>query len=722
MGKLTKIFKKKNKASFPAEVDAGSPVNETLQSNDSAKTSSENASQLPTNSLEKATGHSAPLMNEAEPGSASAIVREDIENAPFETSKKGNEKKGSSFAAKLISKIGKAFSSEPKEKDPEKQRRKHYLEKASSERDSITALGTYVSYDNLSYDKALQFQYFLDEASSKLDSTRVLSPSDSAESLFTADTNVINSQYVPDVSLTAYSTRRDSISSASSEVSDSVYSAYINNAPIYDVLKDVSLTASKNVEEQSSTSKNVKDKSSASKDVEEKPSSSKKNSSALKRMSNALKKIKFTGPLTKSTKNGTTMNNNPQNKTSAQSSSSEPLYDVPKASKSKFYVDLPTEQNQTSPIQSPTTSSSSEPLYYEPIYEPLNYAYHPIPFKANTEHKSVSPVASPAPSRSSSSSSLDSTTSSKSAYYPTPFKTNTTHKPVSAVTSPTPNSSASSEPLYDVPKQSKSKFYVELPTEQKQTSPIQSPTPSSSSEPLHYEPIYEPLNYAYHPIPFKANTEHKSVSPVSSPALSRSSSSSSLDSTTSSKSAYYPTPFKASTESGSTYKPVSAVASPTPSSSTLESKPATSPEPKSWKKAGSVTGAVKVKAAAFESHAQSDSEIESKSVAPLKPKRGMLLSDSIQHSAQGNLSATNSVKSVASSHAQEEHGAQKKELPSVLKKFSDSSHIAKLEGMFANAGPSSSKPVAVASSPKVVNKEAPALHSAAASTSLSESA
>ncbi|MDD9361759.1 MAG: hypothetical protein PV344_02390, partial [Anaplasma sp.] len=80
MGKLTKIFKKKNKKSFPAEVGAGSPVSETLQSNASAETSPENVSQSLGNSPEEVAGYSVPFMYEAGLVPKSAIGGEDIEN------------------------------------------------------------------------------------------------------------------------------------------------------------------------------------------------------------------------------------------------------------------------------------------------------------------------------------------------------------------------------------------------------------------------------------------------------------------------------------------------------------------------------------------------------------------------------------------------------------------------------------------------------------------
>ncbi|WP_176744224.1 hypothetical protein, partial [Anaplasma phagocytophilum] len=138
--------------------------------------------------------------------------------------------------------------------------------------------------------------------------------------------------------------------------------------------------------------------------------------------------------------------------------------------------------------------------------------------------------------------------------------------------------------------------------------------------------------------------------------------------------------------------------------SMFESKSTTYNEPKSSNNTGSGISSIKAKASVFESQAQSNSEIKSKSVAPPKPKRGILLSDSIQHSAQGNLSVANSVEGVASSNTQEEHGTQKKELPNVLKKFSNPSQLSTLEAMFAKADSSSSKPVNAAATGYGSNK------------------
>ncbi|ABD43916.1 conserved domain protein [Anaplasma phagocytophilum str. HZ] len=1004
MGKLTKIFKKKNKISFPAEVDAGSPVNEIPQSNDSAEASLTKVSQLFTNSPEEVAGYSTPSTNEAAQG-ATSDIEGGIENAPSKTSKKDDGKHGSSLGKRFISliqsverKVGKAFSTKPKKKDPEKERSKVYLEEVCSDTDSILTLSTYASYESLS--KELDFQNFLDETSSERDSTRALAASSSSESMV-SNPETVNSKYVPNVFFAKGAPKHlskqelDAICEDITAHSSSSVNLSEATEPHYAVPRDVSLSASKHDGEESN--------------------SSNKQSNAPKK-SNLFKKIKFLGPLVQFIKNGTVMPKSPQNDTPTQSSStsSEPLYAEPlnyayhpipfkrhnswaslstipeeveevsdaesisqnsrassgplyatpsTESKPTFYVSSSTEQSPTPPMQSPTpSSSSSEPLYYEP----LNYAYHPIPFKTNTAHKSVSPVASPTQSSSGSSNSLYDTPSSKSKstfYVSMP----TEQSPTPTIQSPAQSSSGSSNSLYDTPaSKSKSTFYVSMPTEQSPTPTIQSPAQSSSgsSNSLYDTPASKSKSIFYvgsttaqnptptiqsptqsssmltnkpttHPEPkslknsgsvtgsvkvktaafesqAQSNSEIENKPAVLPNALAKvgtlqksaSAIGSSTQSSSSTSEALYATPFKpklsaespktqnstSSIESsahnssaiessnyatqpkviGAIKKPASAVGSSAQSSSTFESKPTTSielkssnntgsgtnsvkvkaaafesqtqsnkvgalqksastsgsfarslsmfesksttynepkssnntgsetnsvkvkaaafesqaqsnkvgtlqksastsgsfarslsmfesksttynepkssnntgsetnsvkvkaaafesqaqsnkvgtlqksastsgsfarslsmfesksttyNEPKSLKYTGSETNSVKVKAAAFESQAQSNSEIKSKSVAPPKPKRGILLSDSIQHSAQGNLSVANSVEGVASSNTQEEHGTQKKELHNVLKKFSNPSQLSTLEAMFAKAGSSSSKPV-----------------------------
>ncbi|KDB57232.1 hypothetical protein [Anaplasma phagocytophilum] len=952
MGKLTKIFKKKNKISFPAEVDAGSPVNEIPQSNDSAEASLTKVSQLFTHSPEEVAGYSTPSTNEAARG-ATSDIEGGVENAPSQTSKKDDGKHGSSLGKRFISliqsverKVGKAFSTKSKKKDPEKERSKVYLEEVCSDTDSILTLSTYASYESLS--KELDFQNFLDETSSERDSTRALAESSSSESMV-SNPETVNSKYVPNVFFAKGAPKHlskqelDAICEDITAHSSSSVNLSEATEPHYAVPRDVSLSASKHDGEESN--------------------SSNKQSNAPKK-SNLFKKIKFLGPLVQFIKNGTVMPKSPQNDTPTQSSStsSEPLYAEPlnyayhpipfkrhnswaslstipeeveevsdaesisrssrassgplyatpsTESKPTFYISSSTEQSPTPSMQSPTPSSSSEPLYYEP----LNYAYHPIPFKTNTAHKSVSPVASPTQSSSGSSNSLYDTpaSKSKSTFY---VSMPTEQSPTPTIQSPAQSSSGSSNSLYDTPaSKSKSKFYVSMPTEQSPTPTIQSPaqsssgssnslydTPASKSKSIFYvgsttaqnptPTIQSPAqnssgssNLLYdtpasksksifyvgsttaqnptptiqsptqsssmltnkpttHPEPkslknsgsvtgsvkvktaafesqAQSNSEIENKPAVLPNALAKvgtlqksaSAIGSSTQNSSSTSEALYATPFKPklSAESPKTQNSTSSIESSAHNSSAIESKPTTSielkssnntgsgtnsvkvkaaafesqaqsnkvgalqksastsgsfarslsmfesksttyNEPKSSNNTGSETNSVKVKAAAFESQAQSNkvgtlqksastsgsfarslsmfesksttynepkssnntgsgissikakasvfesqaqsnSEIKSKSVAPPKPKRGILLSDSIQHSAQGNLSVANSVEGVASSNTQEEHGTQKKELPNVLKKFSNPSQLSTLEAMFAKAGSSSSKPV-----------------------------
>ncbi|EOA62092.1 hypothetical protein [Anaplasma phagocytophilum] len=912
MGKLTKIFKKKNKISFPAEVDAGSPVNEIPQSNDSAEASLTKVSQLFTHSPEEVAGYSTPSTNEAARG-ATSDIEGGIENAPSQTSKKDDGKHGSSLGKRFISliqsverKVGKAFSTKSKKKDPEKERSKVYLEEVCSDTDSILTLSTYASYESLS--KELDFQNFLDETSSERDSTRALAESSSSESMV-SNPETVNSKYVPNVFFAKGAPKHlskqelDAICEDITAHSSSSVNLSEATEPHYAVPRDVSLSASKHDGEESN--------------------SSNKQSNAPKK-SNLFKKIKFLGPLVQFIKNGTVMPKSPQNDTPTQSSStsSEPLYAEPlnyayhpipfkrhnswaslstipeeveevsdaesisrssrassgplyatpsTESKPTFYISSSTEQSPTPSMQSPTPSSSSEPLYYEH----LNYAYHPIPFKTNTAHKSVSPVASPTQSSSGSSNSLYDTpaSKSKSTFY---VSMPTEQSPTPTIQSPAQSSSGSSNSLYDTPaSKSKSKFYVSMPTEQSPTPTIQSPaqnssgssnllydTPASKSKSIFYvgsttaqnptPTIQSPTQSSSmltnkpttHPEPkslknsgsvtgsvkvktaafesqAQSNSEIENKPAVLPNALAKvgtlqksaSAIGSSTQNSSSTSEALYATPFKPklSAESPKTQNSTSSIESSAHNSSAIESKPTTSielkssnntgsgtnsvkvkaaafesqaqsnkvgalqksastsgsfarslsmfesksttyNEPKSSNNTGSETNSVKVKAAAFESQAQSNkvgtlqksastsgsfarslsmfesksttynepkssnntgsgissikakasvfesqaqsnSEIKSKSVAPPKPKRGILLSDSIQHSAQGNLSVANSVEGVASSNTQEEHGTQKKELPNVLKKFSNPSQLSTLEAMFAKAGSSSSKPV-----------------------------